>query len=146
MPIYAITPSMLPEQGPKHAEGPKHADHANITKVPVFAIPSAFEEEKQQQNTEEAASTKAPKCESRSCYGSSNGQRPRAQMVHVVLFDDAYDEIDEMEYAVCSVCNRACKKRSQGGRLVKRFHITVDWLKQQNPKPSNSDPKFFEMY
>jgi hypothetical protein len=58
-------------------------------------------------------------CEARSCHGSVAGIRPKAEFLHDVLFDDAEDEEDTVPYEVCSVCHYMCKRKSQGGRLIK---------------------------
>jgi hypothetical protein len=62
-------------------------------------------------------------CQSRSCYGSHLGKRPQSTHVHLVLFSDAQSTEEAMEYKVCSKCNGACVKNSQGGKLLAKWKL-----------------------
>ena len=63
------------------------------------------------------------KCDARTCHGSIGGIRPSAEYLHEVLFDDAYDENNTVTYQVCGHCHSICKKRSQGGKLIRAVSL-----------------------
>jgi hypothetical protein len=70
-------------------------------------------------------------CEARTCHGSHLGIRPKASYIHEVLFPSAWDENDTIEYQVCSMCNRASKNNSQGGKLLKRTKIVPSYAQKK---------------
>ena len=92
---------------------------------------SLMDEHPNPQGSETTAEELDYPCEACSCFGSENRKHPPARYLHIVLHHDAYDEDDTVQYAVCTVCNRACQKSSQGGKLIAKAYLTASWVKDQ---------------